>query len=112
VASGVVALVSVSLFLARQVALKLAEGNARKHLKRFLYNKTQSFDSSPMIYEETLKHGLQELGYKEEQAGLFVKKLGPFINTPIVYILRDDETRKHLLNSLTELQANHRTYGS
>jgi hypothetical protein len=110
VAAGIVAVVSVFLFFAHQIALKLAEEGARKHLKGFL--KTKSFDADSVIYGEALERGLQELGYKEEQAKLFFKKLGPFIDTPVVYVLRDDETRKYLIDSLAELQANHRNHGS
>jgi hypothetical protein len=107
---GIVAVVSVSLFFARQIALRLAEERARKNLKEFL--KTKSFDSDSKFYGEILNHRLQELGYSNEQSWLFVKKLGPFIDTPIVYVLRDAETRKHLLDSLAELQTNGKTHGS
>lgn len=102
----IVALTASGAFLIRHVQVILVilaqrHANAKTHA----HTKDDRYDDRYFEeLEELYDPKLRGIGIDRESAKRFAKTLGPFLVTPLVYALRDEEAKKYLFNQLEKLR--------
>ena len=107
----IVTLTTSGAFLIRHVQVILAQRHAKA--KTHAHTKDEKYDDGHFEgLEELYDSRLRGLGIDRESAKRFAKTLGPFLDTPLVYALRDAEAKKYLFNQLEKLRRGSSNSGS